>query len=242
MQKDSALPDFVSVIVPTYNEKGNAPLLIQAIHNELHAYPHEILLMDDNSPDGTFEAVQSLQLPYVRCFLRTQRRGLAFSIEEGVRLAKGSVIVVMDSDFNHQPRYLPFMIENLKFFDLVTGSRFLYGGSMDSRLRHLSSWVFNMLTRVLTGGQITDSLYGFWAARRHVHELVDPQKIYWGYGDYFIRLMFYLQQRRISILQFPAKNGKRLAGLGNQRMLRVLLLYSFEVIRLVWREGVRFRA
>jgi dolichol-phosphate mannosyltransferase len=224
----------VSVVLPCFNEREGITILIEAIHNELYFIPHEIIVVDDNSPDGTYKFVQGKNYPYVRSFLRTSDYGLAKSIRKGLEEAQGNILVVMDSDFNHQPRYLPFMIRNLEFFDCVSASRFLYGGKMFPRWRHLSSWIFNVWVRILTQKFITDSLYGYFAIKREILKKLDFDKIFWGYGDYCIRLMYYLQSIGVSILQFPAENGERLTGTGKSRFVRVLLQYIKTTLQLVW--------
>jgi dolichol-phosphate mannosyltransferase len=232
-------PETVSVILPAYNEKANVLPLIDAIQRELAEIAHEIIVVDDNSPDGTYKAVLSLNRPYVKAILRTENRGLAHSIRCGLEHAKGDILVLMDSDFNHQPRYLPFMIQSLSHYDCVSASRFVYGGRMDSRLRHLLSWFFNIFVRVITIGQITDCLYGFLAIKREVLEKCNFDKIFWGYGDYCIRLMYYLQQMHAGVLQIPAVNGQRKHGEGNSKFFKVFVQYTKEVLKLAYRERVR---
>ena len=224
--------DFVSVILPCYNEKGNILLIIDAIHNELNFVSHEIIVIDDNSPDGTFLLVQQKNIPFVKPVLRKSDPSLAKSIRRGIEEAKGNILVVMDSDFNHQPTYLAMMIKNMEFYDCVSGSRFVYGGKMDKRWKHLGSLLFNIWIRLLTRNNITDSLYGYFSIRRDVLEELDYDKIFWGYGDYCIRLMFYLQQQRAKILQFPAENGKRFSGTGNKHLIKVFFQYIKETIKL----------
>jgi dolichol-phosphate mannosyltransferase len=222
----------VSVVLPTYNERVNVVLLIEAIHRELGPREHEIVVVDDNSPDGTHQVVQALNDPAVKAVLRTSDPSLAKSIRCGLENATGSAFVIMDSDFNHQPEYLPFMVDALAHYECVSGSRFVYGGRMNSRLRHLLSWGFNVFARAMTGGQITDNLYGFIAIRRPVMERCNYDRIFWGYGDYCIRLLYYLQRDGVRVLQFPAVNGERKAGVGNSRFLRVFWKYFKEVLKL----------
>ncbi|MEW6097392.1 MAG: glycosyltransferase [bacterium] len=228
----------LSVILPTYNERGNITLLIDAIHAELHEYDHEIIVVDDNSPDGTYEAILDLGYPFVKAILRTSSPGLANSIRCGLENANGNVFIIMDSDFNHQPKYLPFMIKALSYYECVLGSRFVYGGKMDSRIRHLLSWYFNIFVRVLTGGKITDTLYGFFAIKRNVIEQCNYDGIFWGYGDYCIRLMFYLQKYNVNILQIPVVNGKRKKGKGNCAFFRTFWQYFTETVKLAFKERI----
>ena len=231
----------ISVILPTYNEKEGIFSLIEAIHSELSSYYHEIIVVDDNSPDGTYNAVLNANLPYTRAILRTKDRGLAKSIRCGIKNATGDVFVVMDSDFNHQPSYLPFMIQSLSHYECVTASRFLYGGSMNNRTRHYLSWLFNIFVRFTTGRWITDSLYGYLAIRRESMEKLNYDDIFWGYGDYCIRLMYYLQKQKANILQIPAVNGERRHGQGNSSFLGVFMQYTMETLKLVFKERIMKR-
>ena len=227
---------FVSVIVPCFNEKDNIVPLIEAIHRELSFCRHQVVVVDDNSPDGTYQLVCEKKFNFVKPVLRTTDPSLAKSIRTGLENADGDVFIIMDSDFNHQPKYLPLMVKNLEFYHCVLGSRFVYGGGMDSRLRHVLSWIFNIWVRLLTQKFVTDSLYGFVAIRRSVMKRIDYDKVFWGYGDYCIRLMYYLQQMNAEILQFPAVNGKRLKGKGNSNFLKVFKQYAWETLSLVYRE------
>jgi len=229
----------ISVILPTYNEKDNILLLIEAVHSELIDYDHEIIVIDDNSLDGTYQTVLNLHYPYIKTILRTDNRGLANSIRCGLENAKGTIFVVMDSDFNHQPKYLPFMIQSLSYYDCVSASRFLYGGKMNSRSRHILSWLFNIFVRLITGGAITDTLYGFFSIKRKVIEQRNYDNIFWGYGDYFIRLMYYLQKNKVQILQFPAINGERKGGIGNSTFLKTFNQYFVSTVQLAIRGRIR---
>jgi dolichol-phosphate mannosyltransferase len=235
-------PFYVSVIVPAFNEKDNIIPLIEAIHQELADIKHQVIVIDDNSPDHTYQIVCDKKYDFVKAILRTTNPSLAGSIRTGIENADGNVFVIMDSDFNHQPKYIPRMVKNLEFYDAVVGSRFVYGGSMESVWRYNLSWVFNIFVRMLTGKFITDSLYGFVAIHRSVLEKTDYDKIFWGYGDYCIRLMYYLQENKCEILQMPVQNGRRLAGTSNSRFLKVFMQYTRETIALVVRERFKKKA
>ena len=229
----------ISVILPTYNEKSNILLLIEAIHSELSDYDHEILVVDDNSPDGTYQAVLGLNYPYIKAILRTDNRGLANSIRCGLENTEGAIFVIMDSDFNHQPKYLPFMIQALSHYDCASASRFLYGGKMNNRLRHILSWTFNIFVRLMTGGAITDTLYGFFSIKREVIQQCNYNDIFWGYGDYFIRFLYYLQKNKVRILQFPAINGERKTGVSNRAFLKTFSQYFAATTRLAIKGRIR---
>ena len=225
--------DKVSIILPCFNERDSILELAKAIHEQVEAYNHEIIVVDDDSPDGTFDLVAEAGLSYLKAFKRTSDPSLAKSIRFGIEQSTGSIVVVMDSDFNHLPNVLPIMIENTKYYDCVSASRFVYGGDMRNQIRHISSWLFNIFTRIVTRTFVTDSLFGYFAINREVLTKVDFDKVFWGYGDYCIRLMYYLQKNRATILQIPGVLGERLGGHGNQRMLKTLMQYISEVIKLV---------
>lgn len=231
----------VSVVLPAYREKENLSRLVPRISEVLGKTNLEILVVDDNSQDGTEEAMNLLQREHqipVRTIVRTTNRGFAFSIREGLEQASGDALVIMDSDGNHDPAYLPMMVTNLNFYGCVSATRFQYGGSMDSRSRFILSWLFNLFVRIVTRKYVTDSLYGFIAIRKEELAKIDFDKVFWGYGDYCIRLLFYLQSLQVTILQFPAKNGVRLHGEGNSRFFKVFIQYFVAVVKLVFKERI----
>lgn len=231
--------NLVSVILPAFNERGSIVPLVQEILQTLADVPVEVLVVDDNSPDGTAALVRQTfaSRPEVRVIVRTADRGFARSIRTGIEQAAGDVIVVMDSDGNHQPRYLPFMIGALGHYDCVMGSRFVYGGKMSPRSRHLLSWLFNVFVRCVTRGQITDNLYGYFAIRTSLLRRCNLDTIFVGYGEYFIRLLYQLQKMNLDILQFPAVNGQRRAGAGNQRFWQTFRVYFAATWRLALDQG-----
>lgn len=201
---------------------------------------YEVVVVDDNSPDHTKNVVENLKaqgLP-VRLIVRTKNRGFANSIREGIESSQSEYVIIMDSDGNHNPEYLPFMCTNTKFYDCITASRFQYGGGMGDQSRQLLSWLFNIFVRSISGNYITDSLFGYLIIRRDLLNKVNFDKVFWGYGDYCIRLLFYLQKMRIDILQYPARNGVRVHGEGNSKFLRVFWQYFTESLKLVYRERI----
>lgn len=224
----------ISVVLPCFNERDGILTLTSAIHEQLegHGYSHEIIVVDDNSPDGTYEHIIKASHEYIHAIKRVARPSLGGSLRDGIEVSKGQIIVVMDSDGNHRPEELPILIANMQYYDCVSASRFVYGGDMGNRFRHLCSWVFNIGLRILLRGMVTDSMFGYYAIHRDVLFRINFDKVFWGFGDYNIRLLYYLQHERISILQVPSVLGERLSGQGNKAMLRTLLQYGFEVLKL----------
>lgn len=117
----------VSVIVPTYQESANLPLLVPRITAALASRPHEVIVVDDNSNDGTDQVVETLreQGHAVRLVVRTDQRGLSSAVLRGFAEAIGDIFVCMDADLSHPPEALGRMIDKLEQepIEFVIGSR-----------------------------------------------------------------------------------------------------------------------
>lgn len=159
-----------SIIVPTYKEADNIPRLIERIKalKEMHDISLELLFMDDNSRDGSVEAVKAAGLDWVRIVERDGERGLSAAVIDGFRLARHPVLVCMDCDLSHPPEKIPQLILALSSGQqFVIGSRYVPGGSTDDDwgfLRWLNSRIATLLARPLTSAR--DPMSGFFALRR----------------------------------------------------------------------------
>ena len=116
----------------------------------------EIIIVDDNSPDGTGRAVEEAYPddPRVKLYVRTEEKGLATAIRYGVDRCTGNLVVVMDTDYNHHPSVVPQMVEFAKYYDFVIGSRYTVGGGMENRGRHLGSALYNFFIRLVLNTRI----------------------------------------------------------------------------------------
>lgn len=227
----------VSVILPCYNEKTNILPLVKAIHNELKnykSYTHEIIIVDDNSIDKTYTYIKELNLPYVKAFLRTQNPSLGCSIGYGISKAKGKVLIVMDSDFNHPPKYIPNFLNLIKTADCVIGSRFLNPKIKvtHSRFRFLASLIFNKFYKLITKSNVTDNTLGFFAIKSEIIKKIPHNKIFYGFGDYFFRVLFFLQQLNINIAETLIVLGKRKADKRKSNLLNMLFKYTWAAIKI----------
>jgi dolichol-phosphate mannosyltransferase len=227
----------VSVVLPTYNERNNIIDLVDAI--EAEASPlvtHlQIVVVDDNSPDGTADAVrQRAQKPggCVDLYVRTEERGLASAIKYGLQRCQGDVVVVMDTDFNHDPKMIPQMIELLKHYDIVIGSRFVMGGGMEEELRYKFSFLYNLFIRVTIRTQVQDNLSGFFAMRRDKLMALNLDTIFRGYGEYFIRLLYVAWRHHYNMLEVPVFYVLRRHGQSKSRFLNMLRDYTLCVLGL----------
>lgn len=226
----------VSIVLPTYNEAGNISDLIEALRRELAGCdrPVEIVVVDDNSPDGTADLVKQRfgNDPAVRTLVRRDERGLATAIKVGIQNSTGSVIVVMDTDFNHDPAMVPQMIAFLDYYDVIIGSRFTMGGGMEDALRYKLSFLYNFALRLTFGWQIQDSLSGFLAIRRTRLEELPLDAIFTGYGDYFIRLLHAADRRGFRMLEVPVFYQLRRHGVSKTSFLRIFRQYTAAVLKL----------
>jgi dolichol-phosphate mannosyltransferase len=231
-----APPVDVSVILPSYNEAGSIVRFLGELTQVLddQKIDHEILLMDDASPDGTADLVERAFDGRARLHVIRRRgvRGLAYSIREGLERAQGAALLVMDSDFNHDPSAAPLLLKLLADFDLVSGSRFAPGGGMYSRSRQAGSFVMNLFARIVLQTQIQDLLSGYFAIRRDALARIPSERVFWGYGDYYFRLLYYAQRRGVRVLEIPVVYRSREGGGSKTPLLRTTLRYGAEILRL----------
>jgi dolichol-phosphate mannosyltransferase len=225
----------VSVILPTYNEKGNIIGLIDVLLEHLSPMKidKEIIVVDDNSPDGTGSLVRDRyrENADVKVFVRTEEKGLATAIRYGIEKSRGDIIAVMDTDFNHDPRMLPRMIKFLEYYDIVVGSRFTSGGGMYDNFRYLGSYFFNFLIRIVLLTRLQDNLSGFFTVRREFLFSMDFDKIFFGYGDYFFRLLYHARLLNVKILDIPVVYQKRKSGQRKRGMFSILIQYTVALIK-----------
>ena len=166
----------VSVIVPTYCEADNLPTLIPRISDALNGAGMcgEILVVDDNSPDGTEQVCTGLSAEYpVRLIVRRAERGLSSAVIDGMRQAQGAVLVVVDADLSHPPEKIPELVRAVQCdgADFAIGSRYVAGGGTDEKwglFRWLNSKVATLLARPLTTAR--DPMAGFFALSRSKFE------------------------------------------------------------------------
>ncbi len=164
----------IAVIVPTFNEFDNVEAIVERLDRALAGLEHEIIFVDDNSPDGTADKVRALvaKYPQLRCVQRVGRRGLSSAVVEGFMATSAPVAAVIDGDLQHDETRLPLMLDKLhrENADIVVGSRYAEGGGVgdwsQSRLR--LSKLATALSRRLTGVTLSDPMSGFFMVRTEV--------------------------------------------------------------------------
>ena len=190
----------VSIILPTYNEKENILDLIEALYSSV-TEPLEVVVVDDDSPDRTWEIAQSSSREGVKV-IRRNERGLATAIGTGIKAAEGEIVGWMDADMCHPPDLLPEMLKHFDDYDVVVGSRYVKGGS-DSRgfFRVLTSRIINSFAGIVLGLGVKDADSGFILIKKAViDEIGFPAR---GYGDYFIELMYRCRRAGFRIKEVP---------------------------------------
>ena len=192
----------IVVVLPTYNEAPNLGAMVEAIR-ALPLPDLRVLVVDDASPDGTGRIADTLAARSqgaVNVIHRAGKKGLGTAYCEGFNwalTAGAKTVVQMDCDFSHSPAYLPQMISQLEYYDVVVGSRYVTSGKLDERWElgrvWLSAWA-NFYARAILGIQVRDATAGFKAWRRETLAGLGLDRIY-SNGYIFQVEMAYLAQR-----------------------------------------------
>lgn len=202
----------ISVILPTYNESDNIQPLVSEILRYLKE-DVEIIIVDDASPDGTWEKAQEISQKNVnvRVLKREKKRGVASAISDGVSLARGEIIIWMDADFSMPPSILLKMIASLEENDVAVGSRYTPGASDKREVgRKFTSKAINTLAKILLNKEgISDYTSGFIVARRKVCDKVPIRGIN---GEYCIDFLYNSKMRGFKIVEIPYECSPRNYG------------------------------
>jgi dolichol-phosphate mannosyltransferase len=224
----------VLVVVPTYNERVNVPLIVPAI---LGQDPRiDVLVVDDSSPDGTGELADQLaaENPRVHVLHRSQKEGLGKAYIAGFRWALDhgyDLIFEMDADFSHDPRFLPAFLDAVQDADLVIGSRYKTGVNVInwpiSRL--LLSLGANQYARLVTGLPLADSTGGFKCFRRRVLEAIPLERVRSNGYAFQIEMSYLAWRKGFRLKEIPIVFTDRVEGQSkmNRKIVR-------EAVWMVW--------
>ncbi|MBI5050228.1 MAG: polyprenol monophosphomannose synthase [Nitrospirae bacterium] len=196
------------VMIPTYNERENIkPLMEQILRLDNNI---ETLVVDDNSPDGTWRIVQEIseREPRVHLLHREKKKGRGTAGIDGLRYAieKGAdYIVEMDADFSHNPKYIPEILRAMEKYDVAIGSRFIDGGKDKDRglLRRLITKLAGMYVRILLAVKIKDVSSGFRCFRRQVLEKIDLDDMVSGGPSIVLELLYKITLNGFRIKEVP---------------------------------------
>ncbi|MCB1172003.1 MAG: glycosyltransferase family 2 protein [Leptospiraceae bacterium] len=162
----------VSVILPTYKEAANIPVLLAKLQSVLSAYSYEIIVVDDDSPDQTWAVAENFAPDdaRIRVIRRLDKRGLSSAVMDGMAIAHGQCLAVMDSDLQHDESALPALIQaiNTDGYQIAIGSRGVDGGSYGdfSKSRRFISWTAATMARLMLPITVKDPMSGFFAIAR----------------------------------------------------------------------------
>ncbi|MDD5094009.1 MAG: glycosyltransferase family 2 protein [Dehalococcoidia bacterium] len=193
----------LSIIVPTYNEKENLPILVERVHHALSQIDYELIVVDDNSPDGTGELADELarERP-IKVIHREGKLGLASAVIAGFEHAEGDVLGVIDADLQHPPEKIPDLYREMGHSDIVIASRYVNGGGVED-------WTFTR--KVISIGakimphflfakirNVKDPLSGFFLFRKKVTE-----GIQWNPIGYKILLEILVKGKHNTVTEVP---------------------------------------
>jgi dolichol-phosphate mannosyltransferase len=223
----------VSIIIPTYNEKENMPMLLSRIFGvfEKNGLNGEVVVVDDNSPDGTAEEVCRLEKTCdVKVVRRSGKMGLSSAVIEGLKIADGEIVGVMDADLSHPPEVIPEMIRPIaeKRADITVASRYVEGGKVENwpiRRRFISRGA-GLIARPITG--LKDPLSGFFFFRKSLlsGKMLNPT-------GYKIALEVIVKSGTKKIVEIPYTFSDRKFG-KSKLGLRQDIQYLIHLSRLYW--------
>lgn len=204
----------LSVVLPTFNEGQNIVPLLERIQRSLGDVVHEVLVVDDDSPDGTADVAGSWPAGHssVQVLRRQGVRGLRSAIQEGIDRSTGGAVAWMDCDLSMPPELLPSLFTALTDADVAVGSRYAAGGDdarSDVPLHRALSRALNRFVVVLLGAQVTDYTSGFVCARRPVLERI---RLTGDYGEYCIDFLHRARTGGYRIVEVPYRNTPRAHG------------------------------
>jgi len=227
----------VLVIIPTYNESENILNLIPEVLKYSDSnYLWNVLVVDDNSPDGTASMVENLKDPNVHLIKREKKMGLGTAYVRGFRFAiekSFDFVFEMDADFSHDPKYLPEFVKLIEEGnDLVVGSRYINGISVVNWPigRLFLSYYANIYTRIVTGLKVKDTTAGFMCYRVSSLSQIDLDKVKSNGYSFQIEMKFKLYKKGFKIAETPILFIDRRAG--SSKMSKKVV---YEAYFLVWK-------
>jgi dolichol-phosphate mannosyltransferase len=233
----------VCVVIPTYNEANNLPKIVQSIF-DLNIPDLEILIIDDNSPDGTGQVADQLCQTYPGTFhvihrpgklgLGTAyRQGFIWALEHGV-----DFIIQMDADFSHSPEYICQFLAKAPDYDVVVGSRYVSGGQVDERWGgwrwFLSWWANSVWSRLILGVNTKDATAGFKCWSRHALKQIGMERINANGYVFQVEMCYISEKLNLRILEIPIYFEDRRIG-QSKMSVPVKIEAAWRVFEIRWR-------
>lgn len=199
----------VSVILPTFNEEGSISEMIRQINRFVS--PAEIIVVDDNSSDNT-RKIAAKSGKNVTVIHRTNERGVASAIYDGIKKSRGKIVVWMDADLSMPPKVIPEMVDAVNSgFDIAVGSRYA-NGAKDERSfsRVFTSRAFNKFAEITLNFGVKDVDSGFIAAKKGIFKKISFDVH--GHGEYCVELLYNASKNGFKIKEIPYVFGERRNG------------------------------
>ena len=234
------------IIIPTYNETENIPRIVPEVLSQDEGF--EVLIVDDNSPDGTAKLVKSMQEKNQRIHLieRPGKMGLGTAYVAGFKYALThgfDFVFEMDADFSHDPKALPLLLKKAEEYDLVIGSRYISGVNVVNwpMRRLILSYSANYYTRVITGLPVKDATAGFKCYRRAVLESLDLDSIKSNGYSFQIETNFMAWRKGFRLAEVPIIFVDRSAGVSKMSK-HIVYEAAWMVWKLKFRELFSFKS
>lgn len=232
----------LSIVIPTFNESENIEPLICRIKSSLRNLPYEVIIVDDNSPDGTGELAEELaEVHPITVIHRKSRLGLASGVVEGFEHSRGEILCCMDGDLSHPPETILEFINafNEEDIDVVIASRLIPGGGVVGswpQHRKFTSYVATFLAKPLTS--VNDAMSGFFALKRNVIE--NAKLVPRGYK---IGLEILVKGNYKKVKEIPFLFDNRKSGISKlnlrvqiEYLIQIVHLFSYRIIKLIQNE------
>ncbi len=205
----------LSIIIPTFNERESIISTIKEIKKNIKEIKHEIIVVDDNSPDKTWKIVNNSKLKNVKCIRKKSKRSLSSSVILGFSKAKYEYLLVMDADGQHDPKIIKQMLKKIKSNDFVNASRFMKGGGVQdwSKKRVFMSKFASLMSKPVLSSKITDPMSGFFMTKKKIFNIVKKDLLGKGY-KIFLEIIFAteIQKGKVFIEEVPYSFRTRKLG------------------------------
>ena len=221
----------ITIILSTYNEKTSIESTINSLIKNIKDV--EIVVVDDNSPDGTFDILEKIDYPHLKKFKRKNIRGLATAFLLGLINSKGQIIGWLDSNMGSLAEKFPEMISNLENSDIVLLSRYVAGGKDErNKVRIFASKLVNLISRLILRSKIKDLSSGIFVMKREV--LLDAVPIASGHGEFMVEFLYRAEKNGNKILEIPYTHPVDIEGNSKSfpNLPKFLLFGFFYVLRL----------
>ena len=220
-----------SIVIPVYNESKNLPLLISQIYKVLKDHTFELIIIDDNSSDGTFEVLNKIKKKNFRFFIRKKRRDLSRSCVLGFDKSKYKNILVMDGDLQHQPKDIKKLLKifQLKKAHIVIGSRELFTRKKHnlSLMRLSASRILIFIVNILLGNKTSDPMSGFFIFKKEIF-IRNKYKLF-NKGYKILMDLIYLDEKYQKIYDVKINFANRKKGESKMNM-KILLSLIYMIL------------